>query len=511
MLNVVRHNRTNFDHKNKTISMEFTKGLFTIIFIYNIGVFSYSQTNNIEPVDSIQSKIEKVENNLSPLVAKNGEALWNLERQMQKYNISGLSIAVINNYKVEWSKGYGSTGNEENPNINKQTVFQAASMSKFVNAVAILKLIELKELSLDEDINKYLTSWKFPYNKEDYANPITLRQLLSHTAGLSTHGFGGYKSAKNLPSITQTLEGKKPANSEKVTQIETNNIAFRYSGGGTTISQLILIENTAMSYECFLSNNILEPLKMKHSFYSTEFKKYPKNIAFGHKGNGKTLKNNYNIYPELAAAGLWTTPTDLSKLIIDIQLSVKDGTGNILSQKSAKKLIEPTLENNNSALGVFTENQNGELYLQHSGSNRGFRGKFYFSAENGNGIVIMVNGTNTKIIEEITRSVISVYKWKGFEQLSVSEDIKFNNVTLTKFIGTYTLENREVNVSLKKGKLILSENGKWSSKLTALNNNTFLVDIVKPQATIEFIKDVNGSISKCILKQGEETEWIKSK
>ncbi len=492
--------------------MKFKKELFTIIFICHIGVISYSQqTNHINQLNSIQNKIEKVENSLSPLVVKNGEPLWNLEKQMQKYNISGLSMAVINNYKVDWSKGYGSTGNKEVPIVNKQTVFQAASMSKFVNAIAILKLIELNKLSLDEDINKYLTSWKFPYNNENYGNPITLRQLLSHTAGLSTHGFGGYKNAKNLPSITQTLEGRKPANSEKVEQVEPNNKKFRYSGGGTTISQLILMENSSMLYEHFLSNNILEPLKINESFYSTELNKYPKNLAFGHKGNGKTLKNKYYIYPELAAAGLWTTPTNLSKIIIDIQLSLKNGSGKILSQQSAKELIEPTLKNNNSALGVFSENQNGNLYLQHSGSNRGFRGKFYFSAENGNGLVVMVNGTNTKIIEEITRSVISVYKWKGFEQMTVSEDLKINNADLTKFVGTYTLENREVNVTIKKGKLTLSERGKWSSNLTALKNNTFLVDIVKPQATIEFITDNNGSISKCILKQGELTEWIKSK
>ncbi len=490
--------------------MKFKEILFTIILICNIGVVSYSQTSNVEELDSIQNRIERVENSLGPLVVKNDEPLWNLEKQMQKYNISGLSMAVINNYKVEWSKGYGSTGNEEMPIVDKQTVFQAASMSKFVNAIAILKLTELNGLSLDEDINKYLASWKFPYNKENYTDPITLRQLLSHTAGLSAHGFGGYKNAKNLPSITETLEGKKPANSEKVEQIETNNKEFRYSGGGTTISQLILMESSKTSYEGFLSKNILEPLKMIHSFYSTEFNKYPRDLAFGHKGNGKTLKNKYYIYPELAAAGLWTTPTDLSKIIIDIQLSLKDGTGKILSQQSAKELIEPTLKNNNTALGVFSENQNGELYLQHSGSNRGFRGKFYFSADNGNGLVIMVNGTNTKIIEEITRSIISVYKWEGFEQLTVSEDLKINNTDLTKFIGTYTLENREVNVTLKKGQLTLTENGKWSSKLTALNNNTFLVDIVKPQATIEFKTDNDGSISKCILKQGEVTEWTKS-
>jgi CubicO group peptidase (beta-lactamase class C family) len=492
----------------KLITMKLRKLLFTIL-ICNIAIVSFAQTNKTLYSTTIQKNIKKVENSLTPLVLNKAESLWNLEKQMQKYNVSGLSIAVIHNYEIEWAKGYGSTGGKEIPNVTEQTVFQTASMSKFVNAVAMMKLMESKKIRLNEDINNFLTSWKFPYNKNIDTNPITIRQLLSHTAGLSTHGFNGYKNSNNLPTIIQILEGSKPANSDKVEQIQPQNKEFKYSGGGVTISQLILMENSNLSYESFLNTNIFEPLKMSKSFYSTEFDKYPKDLAFGQKGNGRNLKNNYNLYPESAAAGLWTTPTNLSKLIIDIQLSLKDGTGKILSQQATKELIEPTLKNSNSGLGVFSEYQNGQLYLQHSGANKGFRGKFYFSAENGNGVVIMVNGTNTEIIEEIIRSITSVYNWAGFEKLVASSELDLNDTDLNKYTGAYTLENREVNVSLKKGKLILTEKGKWSSKLTALNNSTFVVDIVKPQATIEFVTDTDGSISKCILKQGELTEWIK--
>ena len=490
--------------------MKLKKLLFSLILISNIGIASYSQTSNVQKLDTIRQRINNVENSLSPLVINKGESLWNLEKQMQKYNVSGLSIAVIDNYEIDWAKGYGSTGSNEIANVTEKTAFQAASISKFVNAVAMMKLMELKKIDLDEDINDFLTSWKFPNNKNVDTNPITIRQLLSHTGGLSTHGFSGYKNLNNLPTIIQTLEGSKPANSDKVEQIQPQSIEFKYSGGGVTISQLILMDNSNLSYESFLNKNIFEPLQMNHSFYSIELDKYPKDLAFGHKGNGKTLKNNYNFYPESAAAGLWTTPANLSKLIIDVQLSLKDGTGKLLSQQSTKELIEPTLKNTNSALGVFSENQNGQLYLQHSGANHGFRGKFYFSAENGNGVVIMVNGTNTEIIEEIIRSVASVYNWVGFEKLVASSELNLNDTDLNKYIGAYTLENREVNVSLKKGKLFLTEKGKWSSELTALTNSTFVVDSVKPQATIEFVTDTDGSVSKCILKQGELTEWIKS-
>ncbi|MGD1840958.1 MAG: serine hydrolase domain-containing protein [Thermonemataceae bacterium] len=395
--------------------------LFTTVLVSTFQVALQAQTDKTLDADT-QQKIEKVENNLRPLVSKEGDARWNLEARMRKYQIAGLSLAVIHNYKIDWAKGYGTTGQAGAGDVTAQTVFQAASMSKFVNAVALLKLRESKAIDLDEDINTYLTSWKFPYNKKISTDPITLRQLLSHTAGLSTHGFGGYKSAKKLPNIVQTLEGNQPANSDKVKQIMPPNEAFKYSGGGTTISQLILTNQANTSYEAFLNENIFTPLGMNNSFYSVEFDKYLDDLAYGHLANGQPLKNHYNIYPESAAAGLWTTPSDLAKLIIDVQLSLKNDAGKILSNPSSKILVTPPLKSSNTALGLFTSKKMGSAYLQHSGANKGFRGKLYFSAENGNGLVVMVNGTNTEIIREIIRSVASVYKWADFKTLIASPD-----------------------------------------------------------------------------------------
>nr|WP_321413558.1 serine hydrolase domain-containing protein [uncultured Allomuricauda sp.] len=189
--------------------MDLRKLLFAIILIVNIGTTAYSQTLISFDLDTIQQRIKKVENSLGPLVLNKDETLRSLEEQMQKYNIPGLSIAVINNYEIEWAKAYGETGNPKISNVTKQTVFQAASMSKFVSAVAIMKLKELKQIDLDKDINQYLTSWKFPYSEDFGTDPITIRQLLAHTAGLSTHGFIGYKNSDKLPTIIQTLEGNK--------------------------------------------------------------------------------------------------------------------------------------------------------------------------------------------------------------------------------------------------------------------------------------------------------------
>ena len=124
-----------------------TKKLLVYLFFFgNLGVSSYSQNNTINEVDAIAQRIQKVENSLRPLVLNEGQSLWNIEEQIQKYNIPGLSIAVINNYKIDWAKGYGNTGNKEIPKVTDQTLFQAASMSKFVNAVAIIKFVFIVEL-----------------------------------------------------------------------------------------------------------------------------------------------------------------------------------------------------------------------------------------------------------------------------------------------------------------------------------------------------------------------------
>lgn len=464
-------------------------------------------TNFHFTAQNLTERIDNVENSLSPLVSIEGESLWNLQERMRQYKTPGLSITVIKDYKIDWTKSYGQISNDYKNEVTNETVFQAGSISKFVNALAIMKLCEQNNIELDSDINSHLTSWKFPYKNS--SDKITLRQILSHTGGLSMSGFSGYKKAENLPTTIEILEGNGPANSEKVISIIPANQEFKYSGGGTTISQLILTDNANVTYENFISNYIFTPLKIENSFYSIQEEKYTKNISSGHTRKGKPLKNNYNFYPESAAAGLWTTTSDLANILIDFQLSLNDNEGKILSKESAVEMIKPVLNNSNSGLGVFLEKQGENIYLQHSAATRGFRGKFFISAKGGNGVVILTNGTSIKILEEIIRSVAITYNWDGFKIFERNLDITYEKSDLIQYVGTYGLNKRKIQVKLKKGKLILSEKGKWSSKLTPIDDSKFVIDIVKPRATIQFKNDENGAVSRCILNQGGLTEWKK--
>ena len=476
----------------------------------SLCIGGFSQQTSQGQSDAIQAKIKKVENSLSPLVLKKGMEKWNLQDQMEKYNIPGLSIAVINDYKIEWAKGYGKAKSNESKSVTTETVFQAASMSKFVNAIGLMKLRDDIQFDLDTDINTLLSSWKFNYDESMNGHPITTRQLLNHTAGLSIPSFGGYKNSKNLPDIHTILDGKKPANSKRIKQAILPNTRFMYCGGGTMISQLILMDLSGSPYESYIRKNLFEPLKMSNSFYSIEKNRYKSDIAYAHSYKGTPLKQGYNIYPESAAAGLWTNPTDLAKLIISVQKSLEKESNALLPYKSAVELISPSSPSSNAALGLFQEQEQGIIYLQHSGATRGYRSKCYFSSQNGNGVVIMLNGTDTKILGQVIRSVADVYGWPGFTDYEASPSLDLRQDDLKKFIGTYTFEKRKLQISLKKGKLTLSEKRKFNSSLTALDHHLFVINNISPKATVEFIKD-GESTKKCIIKQGSETiEWVKS-
>ena len=207
------------------------------------GNYSVGQTNSYP--DSVLKVISTVENSLGPLVQNEGMPLWNLEKQMEKYNIPGLSIAVVRNYKIDWVKGYGVLQQGSETEVNSETVFQAASMSKFVNALTTMHLVEQKQFSLDEDINELLISWEFPGRDSTI---ITLRQLLSHTAGVVSTSYKGYKNSKKLPSILNILNGKYPANSKRVIAAQAPNQSFMYSGSNTSLAQLILMDQAESSY-----------------------------------------------------------------------------------------------------------------------------------------------------------------------------------------------------------------------------------------------------------------------
>jgi len=305
------------------------------VLILPLSIFAQS------PAGEVQERIRKVENSLSPdVVYGDTIPLANLLQRMKTTNTKGLSIAVINNYQIEWAKGYGWADEGEERKVTTNTRFQAASISKSLNSLGILKLVEEGKLDPAADINNYLRTWKFPYDSVSKNKKINTYQLLSHTAGLGIHGFPGYKATASLPSLSEMLDGKQPANTKAVRSVFEPGVKYQYSGGGTIISQMLLMDITGRDYAEYMQAEVLTPLGMSNSFYRRP-SPTDKELATGYYRTGKPVSTKYHVYPEQAAASLWTTPTDLANYIIECQLAYEGKSNKVLSPALMKTRMRP--------------------------------------------------------------------------------------------------------------------------------------------------------------------------
>jgi CubicO group peptidase (beta-lactamase class C family) len=389
---------------------------------------------------SVNDKIKLFETNLNHWDKSKKKST--LKERMSFYNVNAVSIAVIKDYKIEWVKAYGFADVSEKRVATPQTLFQAGSISKTINSLGILKLVQEGKLDLDGDINNYLKNWKFPYDDVSKGKKITLANLLSHTAGLSVHGFGGYEKGAVLPTTIQTLDGLKPSNSGAVRSVFEPGLKYQYSGGGTTITQLVLENTTGEKYEDYILKNVLTPLGMSNSSFSQPPSKDKENLLATGYNYDKEVKGKYNIYPEKAAAGLWTNPTDLAKYIIETQLSLAEKSNKILS----KEMSEKRLANN---FGTFSNDYDGAKYFHHDGGTNGFVCFYMGSVDDGNGIVVMTNGNTGKLMEEIVTSIAALNQFKNYPLESGKESISF---AIRKELSKSVDKGIELYKNLKKTK-----------------------------------------------------------
>jgi CubicO group peptidase (beta-lactamase class C family) len=430
-----------------------------------------------------QDKIAAVETGLSGPIHVEGEPFYSLQQRMDYYKVKGLSIAVIVNYQVVWAKGYGWADSARGIRVTPKTLFQGASMSKSLNAIGVLKLVQERHLSLDSDINKYLTSWKFPYDSLSGGKKITIRALLSHTAGLGVDGFAGYTAGSQLPTIPQILDGQKPANSSRVRSLFPPGTKFAYSGGGVVITQLLITDQTGMAYATYMKRAVLEPLRMNNS----SFEQPPtdtSNLATGYEGDGKPLAGRYHIYPEEAPAGLWTTPTDMAKYVIETQLAYA-GHSKVLDQQMTRLRLTPVIIP--VALGAFIEKKDSIIYFDHAGENKGFTCEYYGSLENGNGVVVMINSQHFGIIPEVIGSVARVYGFKGLGNTTFKKQVNVPDSLLKTYCGDYQLApNVKVHISDEGGVLYAHPDGQPKSRLYAETVNEFLIGELANPVELEF-------------------------
>ena len=398
-----------------------------LLVVYTLPLNAFAQTAD--------DRIKHIEQGLLPVVLIKGDPGWSIAERMKFYKVPGLSIAVIKDFKIDWARGYGVKDLETNEPVTTETLFQAGSISKSVNATVAMKKVEQGKISLDEDINNKLITWKLPDNEFTANRKVTLRNLLSHTAGTTVHGFPGYAVNEKIPTLPQVLDGAAPANTAAVRVDFEPGTRYRYSGGGTTISQVAIMDIEKKPYPDIARETVLAPLGMSNSTYSQPLPpEWRKKAATGYRANGSEVEGKIHVYPEMAAAGLWTTPTDLAKFAIEMQLSLAGKSNKVLSKQSVDMMT--TAFKDTAGLGFFIEQHGNAMYFGHGGADEGFRAELLVSRDKGYGIAVMVNSDNGQILREVIRGVAREYGWDEFMPAPY-EIISLDATKVADFAGRY--------------------------------------------------------------------------
>jgi CubicO group peptidase (beta-lactamase class C family) len=333
--------------------------------------------------------------------------------RMRERQIVGSSVAVIDEGRIVKAKGYGFTDKSRSTPVTTATLFQAGSISKSVAAMGAMRLVQDGRLLLDEDVNSKLRTWKMPENEFTKDKKVTLRGILSHTAGLTVHGFPGYAVGDAVPTVVQVLDGAKPANTAAVRVDFVPGSKWRYSGGGYTVMQQLIVDVTDTPYPTFMKSTVLTPLGMTSSTFEQPLPdEWVGSAATGHMQSGDAVKGRWHVYPEMAAAGLWTTPSDLARFVIAVQQSLAGRENTVLSQQTTRLML--TEQKESDALGVFVDGKDKSLRFFHGGRDAGFDAQMVAYAHVGRGVVIMMNvNEDAGTMKEIVNVIAKQYGWSA--------------------------------------------------------------------------------------------------
>jgi len=335
-----------------------------------------------------------------------------IDEALKLLNIPSASIALIDEGRIAFARAYGE-------DATPATVYQAASLSKFVAAIGAMRLVENGTLKLDEDVNDKLTAWQVPSNAFDATNKVTLRGLLSMTGGIGVPGFLGYAVGSPLPTLTQILEGVSPANSPPVTVIAIPGSAYHYSGGGYEIAEALMQDATGKPFPQLMRELVLDPVGMTDSSFDQ-----PPDAALtaratsGHFGDGAALPGRFHLFPEHAAAGLWSTPTDLAKLLVQLAHTWQGFSSIFLHRRTLEEIL--TRQNGGPyGLGAAVAGDGASLVLMKRGQNIGYQGYLILYPATGQGMVVMTNSDNgSRLAEALIKRAAAAYDWPDLPPLA---------------------------------------------------------------------------------------------
>jgi len=461
------------------------------------------------PQAEAKERIEKVTSCVTgPVVVKDDpHACQTLAERMAALHVPGVSIAVLHNGVLEWAQGFGAR-QIGGATVNAETLFQAGSISKPVAAMAALHLVGEGKLSLDEDVNAKLSSWKVPPSSAAPGATVTLRELLTHTAGFTVHGFPGYAAGAAVPTVVQVLNGEKPANTDPIRLENVPGKEWRYSGGGYTVMQQLVLDVAKEPFPKLLHDTVLAPIGMTHSTYEQPLpERLRANAATPYAGDGTPIPGGAHTYPEMAAAGLWTTPSDLTRYMVEVQQSLVGKANHVLSRELTQQML--TAGKGNWGLGLQIGGSATNPYFSHGGVNEGFESMFVAYANNGEGAAVMTNAAGgSRLAEEVMGSIATVYGWPDFRPV-VRTAVKVDRNVLARYVGTYELAPTfSIAFTLEGDQLMAQATNQPKLPIFAESEAKFFLTVV--DAEVEFILDDKGKVSYMVLHQnGHDSKGVR--
>ncbi len=410
---------------------------------------------------------------------------FSIDERMRHYGVPGVSVAVVENCRIVEARGFGSATVDGRP-VDAHTRFAAGSVSKVVASVGALALVQKGQLSLDEDISTRLRHWQLPREGEFAGSNVTLRNLLTHGAGLSVAGFKGYPRNQPLPSLEQILDGRAPANTPAVRIEAEPGKAWRYSGGGFVLAQLLMEDTTHQKFAPLMRDSVLAPAGMKESTYQQPLDAASaQHAATGTLADGIPIPGGWRVYPEQAAAGLWATPSDLARLAIDLVHSLRGNPG-VLDADMVKQMMRRQV--GNWGLGVEVSPEGSPTKFSHTGAPVGYRTLWLMYPDTCQGAAIMTNADEgMTLTHEIARALADTYRWPDTAPSSVVTTTALTSEISSRFVGEYQLRDfpaERFEVSLQpEGHLGWSRKGRGRRDLVAAGS----MELVSPDSGMRLV------------------------
>ena len=427
--------------------------------------------------------------------------------QIAMRHVAGLSIAIIDGGRIVDVRSYGVTDSAGGPRIDSTTLFQAGSVSKPVAALAALRLVEQSKLTLDADVNATLRSWTLPPSDFTATHPVTLRGLLSHTAGLTVHGFPGYAVTETVPTLVQVLNGVAPANTPAIRNDAVPGGTWNYSGGGYTIMQQMVVDVTGAPFPNVMRDNVLRPLGMDRSSYEQPLPpSMAAHTAAGHYPNGSLVHGRWHVYPEMAAAGLWTTPSDLARFAIEVQRAYAGSSARVISTAMARRML--TVQKGNWGLGLALLDTGTALRFNHGGRDEGFDTEMTATANTGQGVVIMINANdNSRMLSRIRDFVAVKYHWPNavaFARPTPAPILAQQRVDVT---GHYELANNQMISFVNDGLGLFVMNGGYPDEEFVFTDANHIASTERP-FRFGVVRDAAGAVTGLTIAKGDTTRAV---